>query len=104
MPQTVVGNYTFADGTNKSLRAIILSIRAAQGKSSEFPLGVNWSARVESGGPVATGSSAMAALTDGRQMLITDSDSPNQFDDSTQIYFRPTIAGDVISVRASSRN
>lgn len=32
--------------------------------------------RVESGGPVAYGSSSMAAITDGAQLLITDSSPP----------------------------
>lgn len=97
MPQTVTGNYTFVGAGNVSLRTIILTLR------TWFPLGVNWSVAVVSGGPVARGISTMAAVTDGRQYNPDDGYTAQQFDDSTQIYFRPTNIGDVISVLVSSR-
>lgn len=63
-----------------------------------------YSVRVETGGPVAVGSSAMAAITDGRQMVIGDSDrkegSPGDPIDATKQGIWATNAGDKVSIYA----
>lgn len=63
---------------------------------------------VAAGGPVAIGDNSMAALTDGRALAATDPPFREQAGaheniDATQIYIRPTVAGDKISVVARSR-
>lgn len=63
--------------------------------------------KVESGGPVAVGDSSMAALADGSQLALGDSNTERATDrtliDATQVYFRPTTPGDKISVIATTR-
>jgi hypothetical protein len=61
--------------------------------------------RVESGGPVAYGSSTMAAITDGAQLLITDSSpplngSPGDPIDATKQGLWATNAGDKVYIYA----
>jgi hypothetical protein len=62
--------------------------------------------KVVSGGPVAIGDSAMAAVTDGdvrdvEQGTSSEEPSTNRIY-ATQIYFRPTAPVDVIHVVARS--
>jgi len=76
--------------------------------STKIGMNLTWLRwKVVSGGPVAKGDSAMAALADGDSRATTDDPAPEQAFgtdriDATLVYFRPTAGGDKIFVEARS--
>lgn len=92
--------FTLAAGLN-SLKTMLASVSTDIAMMGTY---LRW--RVVSGGPVAKGDSAMAAVTDGDAFDVGEGDTEHSYgtdrNDFTKIYFYPTSAGDKIFIEARS--